>query len=191
MSQTQNTTTATASQAPGPIHTRADLETYLVTGDKHRPLTDGTLSGEHYLIRFKDILFGGTYRRKMRLFCIDGTFYPVVCHFDTYWNVRGDNRKEIMATNEALMAEEKRYLADWRSYVGAANADALERLPEVVGLEFFGIDFNFDEDGVFIYELNPTMRHSFDHAKNFPYKMEYDQATSAAFAEMIEKRLAM
>ena len=33
------------------------------------------------------------------------------------------------------------------------------------------------------------MRHSFDHAENFPYKMPYDQATSDAFARMVRARL--
>lgn len=148
-------------------------------------------TGEHFVIDYREILFRGEFFRKLRLFHIDGAFYPVVCHIDRTWNVHGANRKEVMRTDEALMAEEKRFLADWRAYVGAPAADAIDRLGAFVGLEFFGIDFTIDEGGgVFIYEMNPAMRHSFDHAKSFPYKQPHDEATSAAFAAMIEKRLA-
>ena len=63
-------------------------------------------------------------------------------------------------------------------------------IAEATGLEFFGIDFTIDNNGkVFIYELNASMRHSFDHAKNFPYKMPYDKNTSAAFERMVLSRV--
>ena len=123
----------------------------------------------------------------MRLFIIDGVPHPVVCHFDDYWNVHGGNRLEMMKTNEALMDEEKRFLSDWQSYVGAkavAHSTAVEATP----LEFFGIDFTVMDSGdIPIYELNASMRHSYDHARNFPYKLPYDQATTAAFQQMILK----
>jgi hypothetical protein len=31
------------------------------------------------------------------------------------------------------------------------------------------------------------MRHSYDHARNFPYKLPHDQAITAAFQQMIVK----
>jgi len=114
----------------------------------------------------------------------------VVCHLDTVWNVHGGNRKEVMRGDAALMAEEKRFLKDWKTYVGARNADLLERVADQVGLEFFGVDFTVDEAGrVLIYELNPAMRHAFDHGKNFPYKLPYDYEVSRAFEAMVQARL--
>lgn len=149
------------------------------------------LTGEFYAIAYREILWRGAYFRKLRLFHIDGTYYPVVCHLDRIWNVHGGNRKELMRDNEDLMAEEKRFLADWRSYVGSANVDHLDRIAEHTGLDFFGIDFTLTEDGqIFIYELNAAMRHSFDHAENFPYKLPYDHAVSDAFEAMVDNRLA-
>ena len=128
--------------------------------------------------------------RKLRLFHIDGEFFPVVCHLDKVWNVHGGNRKTIMRGDETLMAEEKSFLNDWKSYVGAANVDRIETVAERTGLEFFGMDFTIDADGsLFIYELNPAMRHSFDHARNFPYKLPYDQAIAEAFTRMVSQRM--
>lgn len=164
------------------IRSRADIDTYV--GD--RPL-----SGPHYLIRYIDRRWRGDWYRKLRLFCIDGRFYPTVCHIDRVWNVHGGNRKDVMRGNAELMDQEKRFLLDWRAYVGRANADRLETLIDLVGLDFFGIDFNVgpDDDGVLIYEMNPAMRHSYDHARNFPYKMPFDMAITQAFTDMVNARL--
>jgi len=163
------------------IRTRADLTDYTAGGE---------LTGDYYLIRYIEQLWRGEYFRKLRLFFIDGALYPVVCHIDKTWNVHGGNRKDLMRGNPALMAEEKRFLLDWRSYVGAANADRLERLAQDVGLDFFGIDFTTTDDGILIYEMNPAMRHSFDHAEDFSYKLPFDMAISQAFTAMIETRLS-
>jgi hypothetical protein len=104
--------------------------------------------------------------------------------------VHGGNRKTIMRNDEALMDEEKRFLTDWKSYVGGPNVDTLEKVAQRTGLDFFGMDFTLDEDGkIFVYELNPAMRHSFDHARNFPYKLPHDHNISNAFLGMILNRL--
>ena len=161
------------------IRNRQDLDDYV----KER------LNATYFIIRYRKILWQGRLFRKLRLFHIDGAFFPVVCHLDKVWNVHGGNRKTIMRGDETLMAEEKSFLNVWKSYVGAANVDRIETVAERTGLEFFGMDFTIDEDGsLFIYELNPAMRHSFDHARNFPYKLPHDKAISNAFQAMILKR---
>lgn len=164
-------------------------------GDELAAYARGGLEGDYFAIDYRPILWRSAYFRKLRLFCIDGAYFPVVCHLDRVWNVHGSNRKEVMRTRPELMAEEKRFLADWRAYVGPANTRRLEDLADLVGLEFFGIDFTLEDSGdgsggIFIYELNPAMRHSFDHARSFPYKLPHDRAITAAFTRMIEGRLA-
>jgi hypothetical protein len=161
------------------IRSRADLDEYV----------QERLNSTYFVIAYRKILWKDRLFRKLRLFHIDGAFFPVVCHLDKVWNVHGGNRKIIMRGDETLMAEEKRFLADWKSYVGADNVDRIETVAERTGLEFFGMDFTIDADGtLFIYELNPAMRHSFDHARNFPYKLPHDKAISNAFQAMILKR---
>jgi hypothetical protein len=162
------------------IGSRADLDAYV--GER--------LNSTYFLIDYRKILWKNKLFRKLRLFHIDGEFFPVVCHLDKVWNVHGGNRKTIMRDDETLMAEEKSFLNDWKSYVGARNVTCIEKVAELTGLEFFGMDFTMDQDGsLFIYELNPAMRHSFDHARNFPYKLPHDQAISRAFQAMILKRI--
>lgn len=162
------------------IRTLSDLDAYAAGG----------LSGTYFAIAFHPILWRNEFYRKLRLFCIDGTYYPVVCHLDRVWNVHGGNRCEVMRPRDDLIAEEKRFLADWRRYVGAPNVRRLERLGALVGLDFFGIDFTLDATGtIFVYELNAAMRHSFEHAENFPYKLPYDRAISAAFTRMVRDRM--
>ena len=146
------------------------------------------LTGPCYAIAFHQHLWRGEFYRKMRLFVIDGRPYPVVCHFDRHWNVHGANRLHIMKKSEALMALEMRFLRDWQGYVGKRAQAALERVIAVTPLQFFGIDFTVTEQGkLFIYELNASMRHSYDHARHFVYKRGYDEATSDAFQKMVRK----
>lgn len=148
------------------------------------------LSGEYYLIDYIPVIWRSEFFRKMRLFIIDGKAYPVVCHFDRFWNVHGGNRLDIMKTSEELMEQERSFLADWKAYVGKRAVQGINNAVKATPLEFFGIDFTVTDSGdILIYELNASMRHSFDHAKSFPYKQEYDEATSAAFQKMVAKYL--
>ena len=41
---------------------------------------------------------------------------------------------------------------------------------------------------ILIFELNPAMRHSFDHAKNFPYMAPYMHAIKDAFSNMVKQK---
>ena len=146
---------------------------------------------EIYLIQYVETLFRNEYFRKMRAFFIGGKIHPVVCHIDRVWNVHGSNRIDVMAANHWMIDEEKSCLADPRGYLGDAAYGILEKLPAVIGLDFFGVDFTIMGDGTFlIYELNPAMRHSFDHARNFPYLRPYHENISRAFSDMVERKIA-
>ncbi len=145
---------------------------------------DGRMRGKSNLARlFK-------YFRKMRVFFVDGQLYPVVCHIDTVWNVHGDNRKDLMLQHKWMVAEEVSFVTDCKGYIGSDAHGILHEISGVVGLDFFGIDFTVLPDGsVLVYELNPVMRHSFKHARNFPYLRPKLEAISHAFNRMILDRL--
>ncbi len=146
---------------------------------------------DFYLIEYVEELFRGEFYRKLRFFFIDGYLYPVVCHIDRIWNVHGSNRKEIMAEHGWMMNEEKQFLDDPESYLGSDIYNRIKSLHEVVGLDFFGVDFTVTDQGdVLIYELNPAMRHAFDHARNFPYMKPHMQDITDAFNDMVHSRLA-
>ncbi|HEC14210.1 MAG TPA: hypothetical protein ENI72_00495 [Rhodospirillales bacterium] len=142
--------------------------------------------GEIYLIEYVENLKKGKYFWKMRVFLIDGNIYPVVLHIDEFWNVHGGNRKEVMKDNAWMTDEETAFVSDCEAYLGPERYETLRSLYDVVGLDFFGIDFSILENGnILIYELNPAMRHSFHHARNFPYLTPYYKEIAAAFNRMI------
>jgi len=148
------------------------------------------LTGEFYAIAFRKLMWRGTHYRKMRVFCIDGAFYPVVCYLDTHWNVHGA-RKKLMRESDELMEEEQRFLSDWQAYLGPRAVRALEAVARRTRMEFFGIDFTLDEEGnLFIFELNAAMRHHYGHLELFPYKEPHDRAITQAFQEMVRARLS-
>ena len=154
---------------------------------------------ELYVTQFIDTSVNGMsiftkfhkYFRKMRIFCIDGQIYPVVCHFDKIWNVHGGYRKNLMIRNRWMREEEFIFVSDYKYYIGTDAAETLERICSSMRLDFFGVDFNVLPDGkVLIYEINPAMRHSFSHGKTFSYIMPYLEEVSDAFQRMIMSRLA-
>lgn len=144
---------------------------------------------ELYLIQFIENLFHHKYHRKMRFFCIDGALYPVVLHIDEDWNVHGSNRKTLMAQHEWMIAEEKSFMADPKAYLGDENYQRLQQLQGLVELDFFGIDFTIMDDGkILIFEMNPAMRHAFDHAANFKYLIQPMTRITQAFQNMIDQK---
>ena len=146
---------------------------------------------ELYVIEFIDNSSEEGHFTKMRFFAIDGVLYPVVHHIDKVWNVHGGNRKTFMASHEWMLEKEQRFMADPASVIGAETYELLKSLPKLIGLDFFGFDFTLLPDGnVLIFELNPAMRHSFDHAENFSYLEPHMQAISEAFAAMVDKKIA-
>ncbi len=173
--------------------THTGRETLLVsTPETLQGWAPSPLTGDYYLIDYHPVLWRDEYYRKMRLFVIDGEPYPVVCHFDKVWIVHGANRGSNMSGNKELMGEELSFLSDWRSFVGSKAAQGIENVIRDTPLEFFGIDFNVADDGcALIYELNATMRHSFEHAELFPYKQPFDEAISQAFQDMVARHSRM
>ena len=145
---------------------------------------------ELYVIEFIDSSSDEGHFTKMRLFAIDGQLYPVVHHIDEVWNVHGGNRKTFMASHEWMLEKEQQFMRDPKSVIGNEAYALLQTLPDVIGLDFFGFDFTTLPDGtILIFELNPAMRHSFDHAENFAYLEPHMQAISDAFAAMVDKKI--
>ncbi len=146
---------------------------------------------EIYVIQYENSMVSDGIFRKMRVFFVDGEIYPVVCHFDTVWNVHGSNRTETMLKQSWMMDEERKFMNNCESYMGSESYNYLKSLYGVVGLDFFGVDFTvLPNQTVLIFELNPAMRHSYDHADNFPYLLPYLKAITNAFNDMLHRKLA-
>ncbi|KST63446.1 TauD/TfdA family dioxygenase [Mastigocoleus testarum] len=145
---------------------------------------------EYYIIQFQDYRNEQNVFNKIRVFFIDDNFYPVANLFNDSWNVHSGDRYSIMDKNQWTQDKEQSFLNDPVSYISRENFDKLCKIRDLVGLDFFGIDFTILQDGtLFIFELNAAMRHNFDHAKNFPYTEPHLRKISNAFDAMVQRRL--
>jgi hypothetical protein len=148
-------------------------------------------SSSFYAIEFFDHRIDGKWFNKKRVFFIDGRMYPVVSHVDDIWNVHGSNRMTVMKSTPWMMEQEARFVQDAEGVLGPRATAALQEIARRTELDFFGMDFTVLDDGrVLVYELNPSMRHSFDHGKNFPYLLPSLHRISDAFRDMVDDRIA-
>ena len=148
-------------------------------------------SASFYAIEFFDHRIDGKWFNKKRVFFIDGRMYPVVSHVDDIWNVHGSNRMTVMKSTPWMMEQEARFVQDAEGVLGPRATAALQEIARRTELDFFGMDFTVLDDGrVLVYELNPSMRHSFDHGKNFPYLLPSLHRISDAFRDMVDERIA-
>jgi tetratricopeptide (TPR) repeat protein len=153
---------------------------------------DSPSNRAYYIIQFNHCCIKPNIYHKMRVFFIDGNFYPIANVFHNGWNVHSGDRYSEMVHQEWMQAEEKKYLGDSCGYLGQENMDRLYAVRDLIKLDFFGIDFTILQDGtLFIFELNAAMRHNFDHAGNFPYTRPYLEVASRAFNQMVHNRLRL
>ncbi|MGB3721265.1 MAG: hypothetical protein WA979_00420, partial [Pacificimonas sp.] len=164
------------------VRSDADLETVL-----SKPASGMEL----YLTAFEDCRDGKGVYRKARAFLIDGTLYPVAFLGSDNWQLHSGDRYRIMRDCERLQAQERAYLSDPEDAIGKSRWNALESLAKSTGLDFVGLDFTpLENGGTLMFEMNPAMRHNFDHAGAFPYTEAPLKRISAAFRAMLaEKQL--
>lgn len=143
----------------------------------------------YYCIEYRDIRRRDGLYNKMRVFCIDGRYYPVANLLHNSWQIHSGDRYSVMADNDWTQQREKAYLGDFVGYIGEQNFNRLRRIRDLMGLDFFGIDYTILDDGsLFLFEINAAMRHNFDHVGAFPYTGPYLERISRAFHRMVEER---
>lgn len=119
------------------------------------PAALAALPGDDVLVlAYLDVRSDDGFVRKYRMMIVAGELYPMHCAIATDWKVhffRADLREEHRA-------EDARFLNDPQAAIGAPAIAALERVRDVLGLDYAGIDFALDRDGrVAIFEANATM----------------------------------
>ena len=94
--------------------------------------------------------------RKYRVMFIDGVAYPLHLAISADWKVHYFSAD--MAHDAGHREEERRFLEDMPSVLGSPAMAALERIRDILGLEYGGIDFALAPDGsVLVFEANATM----------------------------------
>ncbi|OUS27739.1 hypothetical protein A9Q98_09035 [Thalassotalea sp. 42_200_T64] len=163
------------------IDNSEELQRYL---DKHKHR-----ASDFYIIQYYQLANITGVFNKIRTFCIDGKYYPVACIFDRQWNIHSGDRYNYMANSAESQQREQSYFADMNTFLGDKAIKALDRIRQIIELDFFGVDFTLLPDGkILIFECNAAMRHNFDHAQNFPYSYEPLRNVSLAFELMLHQR---
>ncbi len=94
--------------------------------------------------------------RKYRVMMIDGKLYPLHLAISDDWKVHYFTA--AMSGNAQHQAEEKKFLEDMPSVIGARGMAALERIRDTLGLDYGGVDFGLDAEGnILLFEANATM----------------------------------
>ncbi|MEM1385917.1 MAG: tetratricopeptide repeat protein, partial [Pseudomonadota bacterium] len=143
------------------IHDRSWLEVWLEQSEG---------SDFQYLQQFHDVADPAGHVVKWRGFFVDGTFYPAARVVSDTWHVKMGDRYRLMAEHEELRAEERRFLQAPGRALGSGRLAALARLPDLLKLDFFGVDFTIGRDGdVLVLAANPAMPIILDYGDDYPY----------------------
>jgi hypothetical protein len=117
-----------------------------------------SLAGEALLrIQYLDARAGDGMARKYRVMFVDGEVYPLHLAISPDWKVHYFTAD--MDRSASFRAEERHFLEDMPSVLGASAVRTLGRIGEVLGLEYAGIDFALSRYGaVLLFEANATMK---------------------------------
>jgi tetratricopeptide (TPR) repeat protein len=145
-------------------------------------------AAEFYLTRFVDFRAGDGLYRKYRLIFVGGEILPYHLAIGEDWLVH--YFRTGMARDEALRAEEARFLADPRTALGEAAWAALQEIAARVPLDYFGVDCSVLGNGdLLVFECNATMLvHDNDEQALFAYKKPATLAIRDAVTRLIAGR---
>jgi tetratricopeptide (TPR) repeat protein len=109
-----------------------------------------------FVIQFLDTRCEDGKVRKYRVMMVDGRLYPLHVAISANWKVHYFSAD--MADRPEHRAEDEAFLSDMPRVLGPRAMQAIERIREVLGLDYGGIDFALDGQGaVVVFEANSTM----------------------------------
>jgi hypothetical protein len=108
------------------------------------------------LISYLDARGADGMSRKYRVMFIDGVIYPLHLAISRDWKVHYFS--SAMAQDPSLREEERCFLEDMPTALGATAMRALRQICTTLDLEYAGIDFAVASDGsILLFEANATM----------------------------------
>ncbi len=145
---------------------------------------------ELYVSAYYDYRSDDGYYRKYRVIFIDGQLYPYHLAISEHWQVHYINAD--MLQHQWKLDEEQRFLAHPEQVLGIAGLQALEKVGQRMGLDYFGIDLSVMPDGrLLIFEANATMLvHTESFYPQLKFKNPYIQKIIDAFEALLAKRTA-
>jgi glutathione synthase/RimK-type ligase-like ATP-grasp enzyme len=145
---------------------------------------------EFFVAGFVDYASEDRLFRKYRVVFVDGE--PYACHMAIAdrWDIWYLNAR--MAASESKRREEATFMQTFDIGFGRRHRTALAAIAAHVGLDYFIIDCAETRDGaLLVFEAdNTAVVHNMDPADLFPYKGPQMERVFAAFAAMLERRVA-
>jgi hypothetical protein len=111
---------------------------------------------ELLLISYLDARGADGLSRKYRVMFVDGVIYPLHLAISRDWKVHYFS--SAMAQSPSFREEERRFLEDMPTALGATAMAALRQICSTLDLEYAGVDFAVASDGsILLFEANATM----------------------------------
>jgi glutathione synthase/RimK-type ligase-like ATP-grasp enzyme/lipoprotein NlpI len=148
-----------------------------------------SLPGDELLvIRYLDARGNDGNARKYRVMLIGGELFPLHLGISRDWKVHYFTSQT--SENADHRREEARFLEDMRGVLGNKAISALERIGQILGLDYAGVDFGMNGNGdLLLFEANATMivaRPDLDD--RFAYRHKAVDRIVEAFVGMIERK---
>ena len=126
--------------------------------------------------------------RKYRVMVIDGIFYPAHVAISQDWKVHYFSA--AMAEFPEHRAEDQDFLENMARILGGRAMETLQRLHEVMKLDYWGIDFSLGVDGeILLFEANATMNIQLpEQDEMWAYRRDAVQQITGAVRGMFIKR---
>jgi tetratricopeptide (TPR) repeat protein len=140
------------------------------------------------LTDFHDFRSPDGHWRKYRLIFVDRQVYPYHLAIGDDWLVH--YWRAEMRRSPWKMAEEERFLEDWRGVFGARAARAAEAAARRLDLDYGGMDCALTVDGrLLLFEANACiLLHLDEPAAAFPYKHRHTPPIRDAFTRLVLER---
>ncbi|THD70183.1 tetratricopeptide repeat protein [Phenylobacterium sp.] len=127
--------------------------------------------------------------RKYRLIFVDRRAYPFHLAIGDHWLLH--YWRAEMARSAWKLAEEERFMDDWRGVFGPRAAAAVDEVARRLDLDYGGIDCALTADGrLLLFEANATfLLHLDEPADLFPAKHRNVPLIREAFTRMVRERI--
>jgi glutathione synthase/RimK-type ligase-like ATP-grasp enzyme len=127
--------------------------------------------------------------RKYRVVIIGGL--PIARHMIAKqdWNIHADDRPALMNGRPDLQREEEQFLRDF----SPERYPVFNTLPPKLGLDYFGMDFGFDDSGdMVVFETNSCFRAVIEGEPegSIPYHRELIERIKGALGDLIRTRVS-
>ena len=160
----------------------------LVLAQDAADLAQANLRAGVYVTEYVDFRGADGLYRKYRMIFVEGQVFPYHLAITDDWLVHYGTAG--MEDDKARQLEERFFLGDPASALGASAMAAIVEVGQRLGLDYAGFDFSVLPDGrAVVFEANATMLvHPEDADGEFAYKNPHAARIFAAFQAMVARR---